>query len=136
MYSVKQVAEIMEMTEHAIRFYTDKGLLPCQRDSNNRRIFDDESLNWLLGIKCLKRCGVSIEDIKVYSDLCLKGDTTLEERYQFMVEQQKIAYQHLKEAQELVKYMDHKVQHYEDIMASRVPDDTNPATQIIPPCNT
>ena len=136
MYSVKQVAEIMEMTEHAIRFYTDKGLLPCQRDSNNRRIFDDESLNWLLGIKCLKRCGVSIEDIKVYSDLCLKGDTTLEERYQFMVEQQKIAYQHLKEAQELVKYMDHKVQHYEDIMASRVPDDTNPATQIIPPCIT
>lgn len=90
MYSVKQVAQMINMTEHAISFYTDKGLMPCKRDKNNRRVFDDESLNWLMGIKCLKKCGVSIKDIKVYSDLCMQGDSALKERYELMLAQQKL----------------------------------------------
>lgn len=130
MYSVKEVAQIMDMTEHAIRFYTDKGLMPCKRDKNNRRVFDDESLNWLMGIKCLKKCGISIEDIKVYSDLCMQGDSALNERYKFM-----LALQKLEESKELVKYMNEKVKHYEDILANKLPDDTNPATEVIHDCD-
>ena len=46
---------------------------------------DDESINWLKGIQCLRNCGVSIEDIKVYSDLCLSNSSdALQKRYQFM----------------------------------------------------
>lgn len=135
MYSIKQVAQMMNMTEHAIRFYTDKGLMPCKRDKNNRRVFDDESLNWLMGIKCLKKCGVSIEDIKIYSDLCMQGDSAFRERYEFMLAQQKLAQQKLEEAEELVKYMDDKVKHYEDILANKIPDDTNPVTEVIHDCD-
>lgn len=134
-YTVKEIADKMGMTEHTIRFYTDKGLLPCSRDKNNRRVFDDESINWLKGIQCLRNCGVSIEDIKVYSDLCLSDSPdALQKRYQFMKEQRELAYQRLREAQELAAYMDAKVQHYEDILAGKRSDDTNPATQQIAIC--
>ena len=134
-YTVKEIADMMDMTEHTIRFYTDKGLLPCSRDKNNRRVFDDESVNWLKGIQCLRNCGVSIEDIKIYSDLCLSDSPdALQQRYCFMKEQRKLAYQRLKEAQELVLYIDAKVQHYEDVLAGLILDDTNPARQTIPPC--
>jgi len=134
-YTVKEIAEKMGMTEHTIRFYTDKGLLPCSRDAKNRRVFDDESINWLKGIQCLRNCGVSIEDIKVYSDLCLSDSPdALQRRYQFMKEQREIALQRLREAQELADYMEAKVQHYEDIIAGQSLDDTNPAQQIIPFC--
>lgn len=136
-YTVKEIADKMGMTEHTIRFYTDKGLLPCSRDKNNRRVFDDDSINWLRGIQCLRNCGVSIEDIKVYSDLCLSDSSdALQKRYQFMKEQRKLAYQRLREAQELAAYMNAKVQHYEDILAGKVSDDTNPATQTITICET
>ena len=136
-YTVKEIADKMEMTEHTIRFYTDKGLLPCSRDKNNRRVFDEESINWLKGIQCLRNCGVSIEDIKIYSDLCLlDSPDALQKRYQFMKEQRELAYQRLREAQELVAYMDSKVQHYEDILAGKLSDDTNPATQTITLCET
>lgn len=55
MYSVKETAEIVGLTEHTIRFYTDKGLVPnVTRDRNNNRLFDEESINWLTGVKYLK----------------------------------------------------------------------------------
>ena len=135
-YTVKEIADKMGMTAHTIRFYTDMGLLPCSRDQNNRRVFDDESINWLKGIQCLRNCGVSIEDIKVYSDLCLSDSPdALQKRYQFMKEQRELAHQRLQEAQELAAYMDAKVQHYEDVLAGLILDDTNPARQTIPLCS-
>lgn len=48
------MAEMFNVTEHTLRFYTDKGLLPCERDGGNRRVFNEESVNWMHGIKCLK----------------------------------------------------------------------------------
>ena len=78
MYSVKETAEIVGLTEHTIRFYTDKGLVPnVTRDRNNNRLFDEESINWLTGVKYLKEGGMSIEAIKDYVDLCLEGNSTI-----------------------------------------------------------
>lgn len=134
-YTVKQIAKLMNMNEHTIRFYTDKGLLPCKRDAANRRIFDDESINWLHGIQCLRGCGVSLDDIKVYSQLCMSNDeNALQKRYEFMLTQRQLAYDKLHHAQELVEYMEHKVSHYEDIISGKVEDDTNPATGKISNC--
>lgn len=133
-YTVKQIARLMEMSEHTIRYYTDRNLLPVKRDSANRRIFDEESVNWLMGIKCLKSCGMSIEDIKRYGDLCLKGDGTLAERREIMRNQLASAEQKLKEAKEVFDYITKKVAHYDDVIAGISADDTNPATRIIPPC--
>ena len=126
-YSVKEIAEKAGMSVHAVRFYTDKGLLPCPRDKKGRRIFTDESLNWLRGIQCLRGCGVSIEDIRVYSDLCMQGEEALAERYDFMVRQRELAYARLEEAKALVDYMEHKVAHYESILRGELPDDTTMA---------
>lgn len=64
MYSIKQISEMTGLTKHTIRFYTDCGLLPCNRGSENHRIFDDESLNWLKGIQYLKGCDMSLKAIK------------------------------------------------------------------------
>ncbi|MDP9576640.1 UNVERIFIED_ORG: DNA-binding transcriptional MerR regulator [Bacillus sp. 1751] len=77
MYTVKDVAKLLDITEHTVRFYTDKGLVPSvQRDKNNIRLFDQESINWLTGVKYLKQCGMTVEDIKTYVDLCLEGGST------------------------------------------------------------
>ena len=100
-YTLKEICKMSGMTEHTIRYYTDKGLLPCCRDGANRRIFDDDSLNWLTAIRCLKGCGMSIESIRHYCDLCRLEDS--EENL--------------------------KARHYEDILAGRVPDDMNPKEQ-------
>lgn len=134
-YTMKQVAQMSGLSEHTLRYYTDQNLIPCQRDGANRRVFDDESLNWLQGVKCLRGCGVSIGDIKLYCDMCREGDGALQKRYEFMLQQRELAFQRLKEAQEVADYMEHKVAHYEDIMAGKIADDANPATAVMTKCD-
>ena len=127
-YTIKQMAEMFDVTEHTLRFYTDKGLLPCERDGGNRRVFNEESVNWMQGIQCLKGCGASIEDIQEYCRLCRleASEETLRARYAIILKQREEAYKRLEEAKATVKYMDEKAAHYEVILAGLAPDDTNP----------
>ena len=127
-YTIKQFAKKFSVSVHTIRYYTDIGLLPCRRDSGNRRIFDDESANWMQGICCLRGCGASIEDIKKYCHLCLlpESKNTLKARYNIILKQRDEAYKRLIDAQNTVSYMENKVKHYEDILSGILPDDTNP----------
>ena len=127
-YTLKQFARIFNTTEHTIRYYTDIGLLPCQRDKGNRRVFNEESVNWMQGIICLKGCGASIEDIKEYCDLCRQPESreTLCARYQIILRQREQAYKRIEEAKATAAYMDEKVQHYQQILSGLIPDDSNP----------
>ena len=127
-YTIKQMAEMFGVTEHTLRFYTDKGLLPCTRDGGNRRVFDEESVNWMQGIQCLKGCGASLEDIQAYCRLCLAegSEENLRARYAIIRKQREAAHQQMEETKATAKYMDDKAAHYEAILAGLVPDDTNP----------
>ena len=127
-YTLKQFARMFNTTEHTIRYYTDIGLLPCQRDRGNRRVFNEESVNWMQGITCLKGCGASIEDIKEYCDLCRQPESreTLCARYQIILRQREQAYKRIEEAKATAAYMDEKVQHYQQILSGLIPDDSNP----------
>ncbi|WP_243151275.1 MerR family DNA-binding transcriptional regulator [Clostridium butyricum] len=43
MYTIKEIAYILNMTEHSVRYYSDMGLIPSlKRNSNGNRIFDEE----------------------------------------------------------------------------------------------
>ena len=127
-YTMKQMAAMFDVTEHTLRYYTDLGLLPCERDSGNRRMFNEESVNWMQGIQCLKGCGASIENIKEYCRLCLleESQENLQARYAIILKQRNEAYKRVEEAKATAKYMDDKVAHYEAILAGLAPDDTNP----------
>lgn len=80
------------------------------------------------GITCLKRCGASIQDIKEYCRLCRleESEENLRARYRIILRQRDQARKRVEEAQATAAYMDQKAKHYEDILAGRIPDDTNP----------
>lgn len=117
MYTVKEVANLLDLTEHTIRYYTDKNLVPnLQRDKNNVRLFDDAAIKWLICTKHLRQCGMAIDDIKAYISLCLEGNSTVTERYQIFKKQQDIAFKQLEEAKERAKYISDKTNHYHNII--------------------
>jgi DNA-binding transcriptional MerR regulator len=128
MHTVKEAAEMTGLTEHAVRYYTDKGLVPTvQRNKNNIRLFDADSINWLYGIKCLKQTGMPIESIKTYVDLCLEGDSTVAQRCALMMEYKEAALIQLEEAKQRVAHLEQKALQYQAILEQRIPDLTNPA---------
>lgn len=127
-YTVKQMAKLFDVSEHTLRYYTDLELLPCMRDSNNRRVFNEESVNWMQGIQCLRGCGFTMEQIGRYCALCRREESAdnLQARYQMILQARADAYERLKEAQTAVSYIEEKVRHYEHILSGSVPDDSNP----------
>lgn len=88
-YSIKQVADMMGVTTATIRYYDSEGLLPNVKRVNGRRIFEDEDFKWLRVLNCMKKINMPIKKIKEYVELAQKGDSTLQEMYNLILEQKK-----------------------------------------------
>lgn len=131
-YSIRETAKITGFSEYTLRYYSDLNLFPYERDANNRRIFTTESIIWLEGIKCLKGCDLSLSEIKHYCDLCRADGDTLQERYQIFFNQRAVATKKLREAQARLDYVNHKIDHYQHVMAGIEADDTNPNVNATP----
>lgn len=127
MYTVKEVSKRLKLSEHTIRFYTDKNLIPMlKRDKNNIRLFDEESINCLIAVKHLRDTGMSIEAIKEYINLCMKGNSTIKERKIIIMKQRNIAEKQLQEAKKRLDYLNKKVELYEKISEGIIDDTMNP----------
>ncbi len=113
MYTIKEAAQQTGLTEYSLRFYTDRGLIPAiQRDTNNRRLFDEEAMSQLTTVKCLRECGMSIEAIQRYMALGMEGKEALQARLAIVLEQQKMAEQQLQQAEERLGFIRRKVERY------------------------
>ena len=74
MYTMMQVCRETDMTYQTLKYYCNEGLVPnVKRDGNNRRIFDERDVKWIKDLVCLKKCGMSIQEMKEYLALCLQG---------------------------------------------------------------
>ena len=84
MHSMKEACRAVGMSYEALKFYCNEGLVPnVKRDGTNRRVFDDRDIGWIKGLTCLKNCGMSIQEMKVYLALCLRGEASIPERKTF-----------------------------------------------------
>ena len=65
MYTMMQVCREVDMTYQTLKYYCNEGLIPnVKRDGNNRRIFDEKDVKWIKDLTCLKKCGLSIQEME------------------------------------------------------------------------
>ncbi len=110
-YTVKEVAEMMELSTYTVRYYENAGLVPdVDRSEGNIRLFSDYSLGWLRLVHCLRATGLPIEGVRRYIELCAKGDASIPERAEIIFAQEKSLRQQLKalhRQMEVLKYKKH-----------------------------
>lgn len=122
MYTMMQVCRKLDMTYQTLKYYCNEGLVPnVKRDNNNRRIFDKKDVNWIKDLSCLKKCGLSIQEMKEYLDLCLQGESTIVQRKEMLAEKQKALLVSIKELEDSVAYIDWKQNFYDEILAGKRP---------------
>ena len=89
-YSIKQIAELTNLTPYTLRYYDKEGLLPfIGRSDTGMRRFSEGDLEWLGLVCCLKNTGMSIREIKRFVELSMQGDETLKTRCDMLVEHKK-----------------------------------------------
>ena len=122
MYSMKDVCRETGMTYEALKFYCNEGLIPnVKRDANNHRVFDDRDVAWIKSLTCLKNCGMSIQEMKEYLDLCLEGESTIPQRKEMLTKKQKALRSAIQELENSVAYIDWKQNFYDEVLSGKRP---------------
>ena len=116
-----EVCREVGMTYQTLKFYCNKGLVPnVKRDKNNRRMFDEHDVEWIKSLTCLKRCGMSIEEMREYLDMCLQGESSIPERKVMLAEKRERLVEQLAQVQASIDYIDWKQGFYDDVLAGRI----------------
>lgn len=113
-YTIGKAAEISGLTTHTLRYYDKAGLLPfVGRTDSGQRSFNDNDIEWLSIITCLKNTGMQIKDIKKYIDWCKQGADTMEKRREMFAKQKLIVEEKMKEYQKWLNKIDYKIWYYD-----------------------
>ena len=120
-YTMMQACREVGMTYQTLKFYCNQGLVPnVKRDKNNRRVFDEHDLEWIKSLTCLKKCGMSIEEMKEYLRLCLQGEASIPERKVMLAEKRDRLVERVAEIQGSIDYIDWKQGFYDDVLSGRI----------------
>lgn len=122
MYTMKDVCRETNMTYQALKYYCNEGLIPnVKRDVNNHRIFDEKDLKWTKDLVCLKKCGMSIQEMKEYLALCLQGESTIPQRKVMLEQKQQALRATIQELEDSISYIDWKQNFYDDVLSGKRP---------------
>lgn len=122
MYTMMQVCRELDMTYQTLKYYCNEGLIPnVKRDSNNRRVFDERDVKWIKDLTCLKRCGMSIQEMKEYLELCLQGEATIMLRKEMLTKKREALLDSIKALEDSVAYIDWKQNFYDEVLSGARP---------------
>ena len=131
MYTIKEVADKMDVSEHTLRFWAKCGFFPfITRNKNNIRQFSDKDLEWVRIVKCLRAVGTENKLIKRYIDLCIIGDSTISDRYEIIKDTKKKAEQQMNDLKRQLDLLDYKEKFYQNLIKNKLKDNWNPMNRL------
>ncbi len=120
MYSMKEACQLTNMSYETLKFYCNEGLVPnVKRDKRNYRIFSDKDIKWIDSLNCLKRCGMTINEMKEYLELCLEGERSIPERKTILAKKREALLQSLEEIQKSIDFIDWKQNFYDEVLSGK-----------------
>ncbi len=118
-YTVGEMAKLLDVPASTLRYYDKEGLLPfVERSSGGIRMFRDSDFEWLQVIGCMKRAGMSIKDIRQYIRLALEGDDTIDLRLAMFRRQREALKAKLAELRDTLETVEYKCWFYETAQAA------------------
>ncbi len=120
MYSMKEACERTNMSYENLKFYCNEGLVPnVKRDRNNYRVFSDNDIKWIQSLGCLKRCGMTINEMKEYLRLCLEGESSIPERKIILEKKRETLVESIREIENSIAFIDWKQNFYDDVLSGK-----------------
>ncbi len=120
MYSMKEACKMTNMSYENLKFYCNEGLVPnVKRDKNNYRVFSDNDIKWIQSLVCLKRCGMTIAEMKEYLELCLKGESSIPERKVILAKKREVLLKEKKEIENSLAFIVWKENFYNDVLSGK-----------------
>ncbi len=116
--TISAVAEATGLSVHTLRYYERAGLMltPVQRASSSHRRYSSRDVAWMVFLGRLRSTGMPIRAIEQYVQLVRRGDSTVLERLQLLVEHREQVRRDLAEIQASLAAIDHKINSYSEVL--------------------
>lgn len=113
LYTVGEMAKKLGVAPSTLRYYDQEGLLPfVERSSGGVRVFKDSDYEWLQVIGCLKKTGMHLKDIKLFIEMAVQGDETIEPRLALITKQKAAVQAQIAELEETLRTLEFKEWYY------------------------
>ncbi|MFC4223688.1 MerR family transcriptional regulator [Lysinibacter cavernae] len=112
--SISKMAEATGVSAHTLRYYEREGLLlySIGRAQSTHRQYHEQDVAWVIFLTKLRSTGMSIAQIRTYTELARQGEGTQAARLQLLVEHRAIVSAHLAETQASLAAIEYKIDVY------------------------
>ena len=118
---MKETCKKTGLSYDTLKYYCNEGLIPhVKRDKNNYRVFDENDIAWINSLSCLINCDMTINEMKEYLQLCLKGEETIPERQRILEKKLKKLEHKVQKINESIDFIHWKQNFYEDVLNGKV----------------
>ncbi|MEK6474856.1 MerR family transcriptional regulator [Bacillus safensis] len=116
-YSIKQASKKTGLTEDSIRYYEKIGLLPyAKRKRNGHRMYDEEDIELMDLIICLKKTGMSLNEMKNILQYPVKYKlSSVPELKRTLLEYKEKVMNQIHDLQRIVEFIDSKLENDETL---------------------
>jgi DNA-binding transcriptional MerR regulator len=84
-FTIQRISKMTGLTVHTLRYYEKMGLLnDVERDGNGYRQYSETDIAWIDFLICLRILGMSVTDMKQFSDLRSQGNSTISARRELL----------------------------------------------------
>ena len=114
---IAEVSEKYDITADTLRYYERVGLLDhVPRTASGVRDYGEAECERIQFVKCMRGAGVSIDALIEYLKLLPRGEETLEERRQILIQQRELTRARMAEMQKGLDRLDYKIAHYDELI--------------------
>ena len=113
MYTIGQVSKMFHLPISTLRYYDKEGLFPNMQRSSGIRRFDDQEIEALRVIECLKKSGMDIKNIKQFMQWCAEGSKTYPQRLEMFQRQGEAVEREIARMQKALDMIRFKCWYYE-----------------------
>lgn len=84
--TITEVADLLDISAHTLRYYERAGLVEVDRDSSGHRSYRPEAVRRLVFLTRMRLSGMGMRDLQHYVALVDRGDDTVPERLDMLLE--------------------------------------------------
>ncbi|GAA1481955.1 hypothetical protein GCM10009624_23950 [Gordonia sinesedis] len=84
--TVAEAAEALDVSPHTLRYYERIGLVQVPRDAAGNRTYDADAMRRIVFLTRMRLSGMAIRDLQTYVALVDRGEETVPERLDMLLE--------------------------------------------------
>lgn len=110
--TIAEVADLLGISPHTLRYYERAHLVEVDRDANGHRVYDAHTVRRLVFLTRMRLSGMPMRDLQHYIALVDAGDDTVPERLDMLLEHRDIIRRKMRELTLSLVATEHKIATY------------------------